>query len=111
MTPDQEARLPQYAQQELKVLRMRLDEARTQLHARNSDVDGWPRIVIEPYSDYPTLYSAMRNKVRFQFAERFDQYLDITHKSQNQVEVHSGRSLSLRPSAANTVRVSWELDY
>lgn len=111
LTEEQYARAPKYVRRELSRLNMRLSEAQRALKAGTNADTPYPRIEVDPYNDYPILYPADRHRIRFQFSERFDHYLDLRKNSGDEVEVHSGRSLSIRPNASNVARLIWERDY
>ena len=110
-----ESRLPKWAQDELRRLRMRLDEAHRAL-AKQSDL-AHATALADPYDDHPQ--PLRKDHVEFKFPSPFrngHNHINVRRikdREGERLHIMGGDSLDIRPMAANVIEVRpqrWEVD-
>lgn len=103
MTDPREAKLPKWAQAELRSLRHRLDEARDAI--AEVEMDREIVVVTEPYGLAPKPVAKENEAVRF-FLEGYDswKWLDVSVRD-GRAHLMGSSGLTLRPNASNTLDV------
>lgn len=98
-----EARLPKWAQEELRALRRKLEVAEQEAEQLRGNV-GETNVHVQNYTshDQPLPKGA---RVRFRVGERFDQYVTVSIEGER-VWLHGGRFLTIHPHVSNAFAVS-----
>ncbi|WP_333731740.1 DUF7239 family protein [Streptomyces sp. IBSBF 3010] len=103
MADPREARLPKWAQEELKALRVKLDREMRHNAALRADV-GETNTCVENYTsnDQPLPKDA---RVKYKMGERYDEYIAV-HIEDNRLWIHGGRFLVIHPHVSNAFYVT-----
>jgi hypothetical protein len=98
-----EARLPKWAQEELRSLRSQLGTSKRLNEELRGDV-GETDVHVQNYSshDQPLPKGA---RVQFRLGQRFDQYVSV-HSEGGHLWLHGGRFLTIHPHVSNAFHVS-----
>jgi hypothetical protein len=103
MSDPREERLPKWAQEQFKTLRMRLaveqrlnEELRGNVGETNTKVQNYTG------HDQPLIQDA---RVQFKLGDRYDQYVTV-HIENDRLWLHGGRFLTIHPHVSNAFTVS-----
>lgn len=102
MTEEQFDKLPKYAQEHIRILSMRLDEARNQLDEYLEKYPGYPKVVVNAYSDYKNELPG-DTIVKFALGDR--RSYSVRLYEDNRLVVRAMEEVNIIPCAANTFEV------
>jgi hypothetical protein len=106
MTDAQFKRLPKYAQHEIEILRMRLDEAHEKVAERNTTSNKEPHVLLDPYADMLSEIRPLKTHVSFRpEGEKSNCFFNVKMTEEGELEVYCDSLLVIKPTSGNIATI------
>jgi hypothetical protein len=107
MTDAQFKRLPRYAQYEIEILQMRLDEAHKKIAERNTTSNKEPHVLLDPYAGMLSEIRPLKTHVSFRpEGERPNYFFNVRMTEEDELEVYCDTLLVIKPTSGNIATIA-----